>query len=215
MKRWILLFPVLLFFTGVGIIEQYNWHQWFDLIINLSMVTLLFFWLLKKENNEGKWGSVLEGVFLCYLIFVHIMVTWLYIDQYFTRFQFNISLHQINLIPFKTLGNVYAITELPRVYWKQFIGNLLLLTPLGYFVLRLRIVKGAWEALIFVFLFTVGIECIQFIKSIFISGGRSTDIDDVLLNTLGGLLGIAAYYIIQKLRSFQKEKQQSVQIRGR
>ncbi|KGX90292.1 hypothetical protein N783_21110 [Pontibacillus marinus BH030004 = DSM 16465] len=142
------------------------------------------------------------------------MVTWLYIDQYFTRFYFNVSFHQINLIPFKTLGNVYAITELPGVYWKQFIGNLLLLTPLGYFVLRLRIVEGAWKAFLFVFLFTMGIECLQFIKSIFISGGRSTDIDDVLLNTLGGLLGIAAYYIIQKISSIKKEKQQSVQIRG-
>ncbi|QHE51068.1 VanZ family protein [Pontibacillus sp. HMF3514] len=52
------------------------------------------------------------------------------------------------------------------------------------------------------------------IKSIFISGGRSTDIDDVLLNTLGGLLGIAAYFITQKISSFKKEKQQSVQTRG-
>ncbi|KGX90293.1 hypothetical protein [Pontibacillus marinus] len=63
MKRWILLLPALLF-MAVGIIEQYNWQEWFDLIINLSMVTLLFFWLLRKTNNEGKWGSILEGVFL-------------------------------------------------------------------------------------------------------------------------------------------------------
>lgn len=191
----------------IGLIDEFEWHNWLDFIMNITIVTILFYWLLRKVELKGLWEQFLSYAFFCYLVFVHVMVTWLYIEQYVTGLEFNISLMQVNLVPFKTLGNLYAITEIPQVYWKQFIGNLLLLTPLGYFVLRLRIVKGAWRAVWFVFLFTVGIECVQFIKSIFILGGRSTDIDDVLLNTVGGLLGVATHFIINKMSVFMKRDQ--------
>jgi len=207
MKRRILLGLILLFFTVIGIVEGYNWKMWFNIIVNLFIVVGLFYWFMRRTETTGVLENVLASAFFCYLFVVHNMVTWVFVDQYLTRFQFNIAFYNINLTPFETIGNVYAITELPRVYWKQFIGNLFLLTPLGYFVLRLRIVKSVWKAALFVFLFTVGIECVQFIKSIFILGGRSTDIDDVILNTVGGLIGIAGHELLGKIKGSMRHKE--------
>lgn len=209
MKRWLFISSLLIMILLVGGLGQYALHNWIDLILNMGIVTLLFQLLIRNVEMQGIWESTLGFLFFCYLVFVHIMVTWLYVDQYVLGLEFHISLRQVNVIPFETLGNVYAMTELPHLYWKQFIGNLLLLTPLGYLILRLRIVRGAWRALWFVFLFTLGIECVQFIKSIFIVGGRSTDIDDVILNTLGGLIGIVVHLVIQQIQTVMKKSTSS------
>ena len=41
---------------------------------------------------------------------------------------------------------------------------------------------------------SIGAECLQYILKIGV-----TDIDDVILNTLGGLLGIVAFWLLRKL----------------
>jgi len=82
-----------------------------------------------------------------------------------------------------------------RSYWLMFmlLGNIIMFIPLGFFPALLWRGWRWWNALLTGFCASVTIEFIQF----FI--GRSTDIDDVILNTAGALLGFWMYCLLRAL----------------
>ncbi|WP_396020275.1 VanZ family protein [Bacillus sp. ISL-34] len=94
----------------------------------------------------------------------------------------------LNLVPFKTILES-QITQL--------MGPLLMLTPLAFALMSLSILKSKKKTIMVTMLISIGIELIQFIEnstgSAFLLYSRSTNIDDVILNTLGGVIGV---YII-------------------
>lgn len=197
MKRWLLIIPIM-FIVIIVIDYRYIGSYLLNIIFNTFLISVLFYWFIRKIHLATIRDFIFASLFFIYLIFVHIMVTWLQLFPLSFGFQF--SPWTINLIPFKTLWNTWAMVHIPGVYWKQFIGNVFLLTPLGYVVLRLKIVQEWIRATGLVFLFTVGIEVVQLLKSTFLDGSRSTDIDDVILNTVGGMIGIVVYIVIEKVK---------------
>ena len=126
-----------------------------------------------------------------YLIGVCYCITFIYF-LFFADFRKNIY-PNVNLIPFST------IVKIIREYWnydKLYIilnigGNLFLLFPIPlFFNLKISYKK----LLVFSFLLPIFIELIQYI-----SKTGSADIDDVLLNSLGYILGCIFY---QKTKLF-------------
>jgi glycopeptide antibiotics resistance protein len=85
----------------------------------------------------------------------------------------------LNLVPFVgfSQGSV-----------REMIDNLVVFIPLGL-LLSVNFKQIAfWPKLAFIFVFSLMAEMIQFVFAI-----GTTDITDVIMNTLGGLLGLAAY----------------------
>ncbi|MCI8552379.1 MAG: VanZ family protein [Lawsonibacter sp.] len=80
-----------------------------------------------------------------------------------------------------------------RSYWLLFmlLGNIIMFMPLGFFPALLWRRHRWWKSLMFGFCTSVTIEFIQF----FI--GRSTDIDDVILNTAGALAGFWTFCLLR------------------
>ena len=84
-----------------------------------------------------------------------------------------------------------------KLFYKNVLGNVLLFVPFGYFVNKVlknkKIVVGIFITLVT----SLSIELIQ------MNIGRSFDIDDIMLNLVGGLLGCLIYkfldYIKEKL----------------
>jgi glycopeptide antibiotics resistance protein len=111
-----------------------------------------------------------------------------------------------NFIPFRsmipTLLNGIHVFEawgrFPPGIIKQLGGNILLLLPLGFFVpLIWKNKKSFLKALSIGFLFALGIEATQLIISAFLGFTyRIADVDDILLNCMGFVLG----YSLFKLR---------------
>ncbi len=95
----------------------------------------------------------------------------------------------VNFIAFKTIG-IY------NTFDKQVIGNFVMLFPLGIYLplllRRLRRLSGFFAVLLISFLVSVGIEVIQLATSY-----RSTDIDDVILNTMGACFGFIIYQLLR------------------
>lgn len=85
------------------------------------------------------------------------------------------------LTPFEEIGR--ALDHMS--YWALFmlLGNIIMFMPIGFFPALLWRRWRWWKSLLLGFSASAAIEFIQF----FI--GRSTDIDDVILNTAGALLG--------------------------
>ena len=90
----------------------------------------------------------------------------------------------LNLIPLRAL----------RTWDILFLGNIFLFFPLGFF-LRGLFRRGAWVSIALCAGFSLLMEVFQWVFAI----GRS-DIDDLLLNTLGATLGVAAIILLGALR---------------
>jgi len=98
-----------------------------------------------------------------------------------------------NVVPFRTIG-IY-LDNLDSAFWvSQAIGNLLLLLPLGLFgPLVLPWLSRWWRVALLAVLVSACIETVQLQIP-----DRSADVDDVLINTLGALLG---YGVLRLVRS--------------
>ena len=124
----------------------------------------------------------------------------LYIDIFWDN-----ELASVNLIPFKTIlgqlsGNnsIVGEADIHKVSVLNLLANLLLFSPIGLFLpllwKKFRKIKNVILAGVLV---STSVEMIQF----FI--GRSSDIDDVFLNTLGVCVGYGLYKIITKLKKIR------------
>lgn len=92
----------------------------------------------------------------------------------------NYNTRSLNLVPF-----VDSIRDM--------VNNIVYFIPLGLLLgINFKQVT-IWRKLAFVFALSLGVEILQFIFAI----GR-TDINDVIANTLGGLIGLGLYEVIKK-----------------
>lgn len=106
-----------------------------------------------------------------------------------------------NFIPFREIFR-YEIGS--RLFIKNVLGNILLFLPYGFFASYY--LKEEKPHLI-VFLTLIGSLTIETVQ---MSIGRVFDVDDILLNTLGGTIGFYIYLIIikitKKVPSFMKNE---------
>ena len=100
----------------------------------------------------------------------------------------------INLIPFRTVENYLRAFRAGMYSYAviQFFGNWGTFLPLGFFPALLFRGFGAWKTFFFGLAFSFGAECCQFFL------GRHSDIDDVILNTAGVMLGYPLCRIVKK-----------------
>lgn len=204
LKKILILLPV----TVTGIFFSNNiYHRFYEHSSNkritglIVSVLLLLLWTLiitfrRKQENIIE-GMILSSYFV-YIFFV------LQLTGYFILFR-EISSHDwwgkmmhridvkdhVNLELFKTI-DIYNISD------KQIAGNFIMLLPLGIYLpilyKRLRKFTGFFLVAIISFLVSVGIEVLQLATNF-----RSTDIDDVLLNTAGGCTGFIIFMILKKI----------------
>jgi glycopeptide antibiotics resistance protein len=98
-----------------------------------------------------------------------------------------------NLVPFRSMSRDLKEQGVHLVV--NFVGNLGVFAPFGALLpLALRGKTTAGQVAWWGFLLSAGIELAQFA-----SGRRVADVDDVLLNVAGGLLGFAAFRACQAL----------------
>lgn len=104
------------------------------------------------------------------------------------------GLANISLIPLKTIKNYLKV--LPEFYAiKNLLGNIIPFIPFGYFIpIYIYKYKKSFFCVIFSFiLLCITIETIQYIFSI-----GFFDIDDIILNLIGLILGYLIFKIIKK-----------------
>lgn len=110
-----------------------------------------------------------------------------------------------NFIPFKSIVDTIKYGSISIVL-KQVGGNVLLFLPLGFAlpILFFRITKI--KTIILGFTLSLVIELIQATSGVFLSYNyRSCDIDDLILNTIGTIIGLAIYNVSSRyFKSFEE-----------
>ena len=104
------------------------------------------------------------------------------------------STYRYNLVLFDEIRRFvrYRDNVAPAAFILNMIGNLLVFFPLGFLIPIWREKKsGVIRILIYSFVFSLGIESLQLVTKVGVF-----DVDDLLLNTVGGLFGFAGYRVV-------------------
>jgi glycopeptide antibiotics resistance protein len=136
----------------------------------------------------------LYGVFICYiLLLIKILLV--------SRISYS-GLRSINLIPFYSIKEyIYGSSAtIKRFAFGNVIGNIVIFIPLGAYLSLFKNDKRVITNLLFIFIVSLFVEIIQGLLGI-----GASDIDDIILNCLGGLIGILGYkFLLFILRDEKK-----------
>lgn len=160
--------------------------------------------ILKRPSDVGHELALLAlGIFI-----TAILSQTLTPDGRLSGFRFFLSDSEqyYNFVPFTALWRLFNYNSggIEYFFVVNILGNILLFVPVGLFH-RIAFSESLWHSLFFGLAFSGGIEIIQ----IFLP--RTTDIDDLIMNTigvvLGGLLGVAFESVVERFRKIAKERE--------
>jgi glycopeptide antibiotics resistance protein len=182
-----------------------------DIKTIMPVIVLIYGWLIfymwKKKQRS-------IGYILCFSVFFIYLLSVAHYTLFPIRlFQYNDLIKEevdwkngLNFIPFCELKYSY-------LHSIQGWGNVLITIPFGFglpFIINVNLKSIMWKGT----LFSISIEFLQFLENIFYLSGyvaRRVDINDVILNILGVLLGyclfcILSWLYIKSMTSNQKAK---------
>ncbi|WP_099221821.1 VanZ family protein [Listeria costaricensis] len=212
LKYLVLCLPLLYMAYGATLALQFGSQT--ELVNSLANGLILFLftcWLTKRAKLRNWIDFIWFAVFILYIFILHHLVSYIAVGDFMSSTytgDFHIQKELINLVPFTTIENTFrqALPTMPTIV--QVVGNILMLAPLAFFLLYFKIVKRVRSAVFVVFLTSCGIEVVQFIQTTLITGfsgmtlplERSTDIDDIILNTISGGIGAVIALMIPSVR---------------
>jgi len=158
--------------------------SWPTLVVLLSVFIIMrvTMYFTSEDRNIVLHEELFNLLFMTYLLVLFRLVT----SQDLS------ALHSTNLIPFREILRYEVGTS---EFNKQVIGNILLFIPFGYFISNYCKIKKLGIITIVSLLTSLVIESVQH----FI--GRSFDVDDIILNVVGGIIGFLLYVSLNAIRN--------------
>ncbi len=160
-------------------------------MITLFVVIMVIFRISRIINNHERFIFYKEFYNLLFIIYLLLL--------YYLLLSTDNASSGLNLTPFKEIIR-YPITSVQFIY--NVIGNIVLFLPFGFFISDFIKAKKTYQILIISALISLTAELIQF------KIGRAFDIDDIILNVTGAIIGFLCYKglrsIKRKLPSFIK-----------
>lgn len=154
---------------------------WPMVLISCVVIVLLrVSYLIKNHEKFVIYKELLSLSFLIYIMCLFQVVT----------FQDDTTWSSNNFIPFKEIMR-YNMGS--RLFFKNVIGNMVMFLPYGFFVSYYLDNKKLSLTFILTLITSVAIETVQLII------GRVFDIDDIILNVIGGTLGFYIYHIFDMI----------------
>lgn len=161
--------------------------------------------------NKGKRIQTifLQGVFICYILFLIklLFLSRVSLSELFTAGR---TLERsINLIPFYSIKEyIFSNSATIKDFaFSNVIGNIVIFIPVGTYLLLFKSNKSIRANLLLIFMATFLIETIQGLLAI-----GATDIDDMILNCLGGLVGILACKLLLLILRDEKKVEAAITV---
>lgn len=144
------------------------------------MVSVRLTYLIKNKQKIVVYEELLMLCFAIYILCLFQVVT----------FQDDVSWSSNNFIPFKEIMR-YNISS--HLFLKNVVGNMLMFFPFGLFISYYLKLERPHLTILLTVIASLAIETVQMCI------GRVFDVDDILLNVIGGLVGYVIYNIIRKI----------------
>lgn len=170
-----------------NIVDQMLSLSWPMIVISIVIVvSLRVVDIIIKKEKIVLYQEILKLFFIIYILCLFQIVTYK-----------DVSYSNTNFIPFK---EIFRYDFGSYLFYKNILGNMLLFMPFGLFVGYFLKVKKTYVIVILSLIASVAIETTQ------LAIGRVFDVDDVILNVLGSVVGFAIYYLIDKFYDIIPEK---------
>lgn len=165
--------------------------------------------MFKKLTFENTIRLIFLLLFLIYLLVLVQKVILkdgmaLHLAALNDQLTFEQRLYSVNFVPFKTILVYLGGKEDLRIAAENLLGNIIAFAPMGFL---LPIITKKFRKVIYIFLIALAVSLlIEILQFVFVLG--STDIDDVILNVSGALLGLCAYKVLMVIKERHLGKEQ-------
>lgn len=160
-------------------IQQVINFTWPMVIISVViMVSCRISYLIKNKEKIVLYKELMMLIFAVYILCLFQVVT----------FQDDTSWASNNFIPFKEILR-YNVSS--RLFIKNVLGNMIMFLPFGFFVSYFLKSEKPYMPVVLTIIASLSIELVQ------LAIGRVFDVDDIILNLLGGLAGYYIYSVIR------------------
>ena len=153
--------------------------------LTIFIVVLIAVRIVALRNTHKKFSFHEEFLNLLFIIYILLLFELLTGTE-------NNSGSGVNIVPFSEIFR-YEIGSKMFIY--NVLGNILLFVPYGYFVSRYTDSKKLFQIFLICLITSFTVEFLQ------VKLGRSFDVDDILLNVIGGTLG---YFFFKGLNAIRK-----------
>ena len=147
------------------------------IISTIIIVSTRLAYLLKNHQKIVLYKELLMLSFIIYILCLFQVVTY----------QDDVSWATNNFVPFKEIFR-YDIGS--RLFFKNVLGNMVMFLPFGFFISYYLDSDNIKIPLFLTVIASISVEVVQMLI------GRVFDVDDILLNILGGVLGYFLYHIL-------------------
>lgn len=149
------------------------------IIFTIVIITMRIVYLIVHKEKFIFYKEMFVFAFLLYSLLLFYVVTFQDVNYGTNNF---IPFHEIFRYEF---GSVYFLHNV--------LGNIILFVPFGYFVSHIMASKKPYAMFIIAIITSVVIEFTQ------LKIGRTFDVDDIILNLIGAILGYIVYLFIDLL----------------
>lgn len=152
----------------------------------VAIASLRIMYLIKYKPKFVLYEEILTLIFIVYILMFFQVVTYQDVTSYGNNF-----------IPFKEVTR-YMIGS--KLFYKNVIGNIVLFMPYGFYASYYLKLDKKRTAFLLILLVSLSIETVQLVI------GRCFDVDDIMLNIIGGMLGYFIYRILDKVTNNMSKK---------
>ena len=164
-----------------GIIDDVFPSIWpLVLFVSVVAITLRAFYIFKGSRKVVIYKEVLALVFIIYILCLYHVLTYQ-----------NTGYAGVNFTPFKEM---FRYTFGSQKFMKNIVGNIVLFIPFGFFTSYYLNHKKAIVPTFITLVVSLCAEGIQY------HIGRIFDVDDIILNVLGGFLGYLLFVALSAIR---------------
>ena len=147
--------------------------------------------MTKKEAKKIRaLGKVLFVLYIGFLIYFLFLSDWYGREGVLDEYRYNLEL-------FKEIRRFIVYREQLGVFavFSNLFGNILIFLPFGFFISMAGKTRGFFKTLFYSLALSRCVEVLQRVTRV-----GSFDVDDILLNTVGGVLGYIIFVICNLIR---------------
>ena len=150
------------------------------LLISVVCFSMRLIYIVREKPKFSLYKDILVYLFIIYILCLFYVVT----------FQ-DVSWSTSNFIPFK---EIFRYSFGSKLFIKNVLGNMIMFIPFGFFVSYFLKLDKVYIIGIVLLITSVTIEWTQLVI------GRVFDIDDIILNLVGGIIGYYIYRFVHNIR---------------
>ena len=146
----------------------------------IVVISLRIAYLFNGSKKIVIYKEILNLIFIIYILCLYHLLTYQ-----------NVGYSGINLVPFKEM---FRYTFGSYKFMKNIVGNIIIFLPFGFFTSYYLNTKKWVSPVLITLIVSLGAEGIQYYI------GRIFDVDDIILNVLGGFLGYLLFVAFSAVR---------------